>query len=342
MLQAKFKLYRAKSSFSALSIIFPILLLIFVFDNCRCKKEKVEEKKQLPVSGAGAVIHDGGKHIEFPTDAPQLSLFQTQKVVFLSYDLNINAPATVIGRIKKADAPGLPSIILFASPDLTSAYSAYLQNLSLIHIAQTNYNRFKDLAEHGAATGKELSDASAELYNRQSSLAENEAKLRREGFNPKDLQRAPRGTVWLISDVPESELNILIEGLKCSLSFPSFPTETFSAKIDAIAEVLNSETRKARIRIVMQDAKDKIRPGMYGKVQFKMPESGLMIPKKSLISSNARYYVFVKISPTVFARREVTISTDTEEFIEIANGITAGEEVVTTNVFLLKGLSFGI
>jgi multidrug resistance efflux pump len=42
-----------------------------------------------------------------------------------------------------------------------------LQNLSLIHIAQTNYNRMKDLTDHGAATGKELSDATAELYNKQ-------------------------------------------------------------------------------------------------------------------------------------------------------------------------------
>ncbi|HMV44316.1 MAG TPA: efflux RND transporter periplasmic adaptor subunit [Leptospiraceae bacterium] len=323
-------------------IFILFLILLFSLESCRCKKDRNEEKKPLPLSGSGAMIHEGGKHIEFPPDAPQINLFQTQKVVFLSYDLNINAPATVIGRIKKAEAPGLPSIILFASPDLTSAYAAYLQNLSLIHIAQTNYNRFKDLADHGAATGKELNDAAAELYNRQSSLAENEAKLRREGFNPKDLQRASRGSVWLISDVPESELNILIEGLTCSLSFPSFPTETFSGKIDAIAEVLNSDTRKARIRIIMHDTKDKIRPGMYGKVQFKMPESGLMIPKKSLVSSNARYYVFIKISPTTFQRREVTISTDTEEFIEIAHGITAGEEIVTTNVFLLKGLSFGI
>jgi cobalt-zinc-cadmium efflux system membrane fusion protein len=59
----------------------------------------------------------------------------------------------------------------------------------------------------------------------KSSLAENESKLRREGFNPKSLSKAPRGTVWLISDVPESELNILIEGIKCDLVFPSFPSE---------------------------------------------------------------------------------------------------------------------
>ncbi len=319
------------------------ILLFFVCDtSCKCKKENKEVPKDLSLESSGVHTKEGGKVIEFPTGAPQLGLFKSQTVVFISYDLNINAPATVTGRIKKSDAPGLPSIILFASPDLTSAYASYLQNMSLIHIAQTNFNRMKDLAEHGAATGKELNDATSELYNKQASLAENEAKLRREGFNPKNLNKAARGTVWLISDVPESELNILIEGIKCDLSFPSFPSETFSGKIDAIAEVLNSETRKARIRIVMHDPQDKIRPGMYGKVQFKMPESGLMIPKKSLISSNAKYFVFIKTTPTTFERREITISTETDEFLEVASGVSEGEEIITTNVFLLKGLSFGI
>ncbi|MBK9498936.1 MAG: efflux RND transporter periplasmic adaptor subunit [Leptospiraceae bacterium] len=326
----------------ALKIIFIFTAFLFFLEGCKCGKQNKEVRKDVPVQGSGALVKEGGKIIEFPFNAPQINLFQTQKVVFLSYDLNIHAPATVIGRIKKSDVPGLPSIILFASPDLTSSYAAYLQNLSLIHIAQTNFNRMKDLTDHGAATGKELSDATAELYNKQASLAENESKLRREGFNPKSLGKAPRGTVWLISDVPESELNILIEGIKCDLVFPSFPSETFEGKIDAIAEVLNSETRKARIRIVMRDPQDKIRPGMYGKVQFKMPESGLMIPKKALISANARYYVFVKTGVNLFERKEVTLSTETEEFIEIASGLVAGEEVVVVNVFLLKGLSFGI
>ena len=319
------------------------ITFFFLFDfGCKCKDKDKEIKKDISLESSGVHTKEGGKVIEFPPDAPQLGLFKSQKIVFISYDLNINAPATVTGRIKKSDSPGLPSIILFASPDLTSAYASYLQNISLIHIAQTNFNRMKDLAEHGAATGKELNDATSDLYNKQASLAENEAKLRREGFNPKNLAKSPRGTVWLISDVPESELNILIEGITCSLSFPSFPSETFTGKIDAIAEVLNSDTRKARIRIVMHDPQDKIRPGMYGKVQFKMPESGLMIPRKSLISSNAKYYVFIKIATNQFERREITVSTENGEFLEVASGVSEGEEIVTTNVFLLKGLSFGI
>ena len=327
-----------QQGFKSLNKFF-LLLFLIVFINC--KKEDINKTK-TNYSLNEVKIKEGGKIIEFPKNSSQLNLFETMRVSNLQFDLNINAPATVIGRVKKSEANSANSIILFDSPELTSYYTNYQQNLSLIQIAQKNFNRTKDLFEHGAATGKELSEAQSELLSKQASLSEYEAKLRRDGFNPKTMSKAKPGTVWLISDLPETELNILLEGTLCKLIFPSFPSEVFSGKIDAIAEVLNSETRKARIRILMEDKNEKIRPGMYGKVQFIMPENGLMIPKKSLLSSNSKFYIFIKISEFTFERREVIISTENEGFIEIALGVIEGEEVVTTNVFLLKGLSFGI
>lgn len=317
-----------------------ILLIVTALTSWGCTEKK--SRKTMTSVNLTPALREGGKIIEFPVDSPQLKLFEIKKVSFQNYDLNITAPATVIGKVKRSEEQGIATIILFSSPDLTGIYSSYLQNLSVVQIARTNFNRTKDLYEHNAATGKELNDSRAELIDRQSSIAESEAKLRREGFNPKTMGKAKSGTVWLISDIPESEINILVEGVKCSISFPSYPTEKFEGKIDAIAEVLNAETRKARIRILMDDNKEKIRPGMYGKIDFILPESGLMIPKKAFFSSNAKYYVFVRTAPNIFERREILLSTETDEYIEIANGVNEGDEIVITNVYLLKGLSFGI
>jgi len=81
---------------------------------------------------------------------------------------------------------------------------------------------------------------------------------------------------------------------------------------------------------------------MYAEVKFEAPHKGLMIPKKAVISANARYYVFVKKATNVFERREVSLSSETGDYIEISNGLTIGEEVVTNNVYLLKGIDLGI
>lgn len=132
------------------------------------------------------------------------------------------------------------------------------------------------------------------------------------------------------------------KGQKYNLLFPSFPNEFFVANIDVIADVMNSQTRKIRVRLSLSDAQNKIRPGMYAQVNFEAPHEGLMVAKRAVISANARYYVFIKKSPSVFERREVAISSETGDFIEIAGGVTEGEEVVSENVYLLKGIGMGI
>lgn len=314
-----------------------LLLLIFLL---QCKKPSSQLDSMANYDPPK--ILEGGKFVEFSANHPQLSLFSHTPVKRIDVDIDLKAPATVIGKVKNAERIGGQPLVLFASPELTGTYSAYIQNLLSIQVAKTNYNRTKDLYEHGASTGKELNDTSTELFARETSLAENEAKLRREGFSPGDMKGAKTGTVWLVSDLPETEINVLRKGLKCKLEFPSLPGESFDGTIEALAEVLNIETRKARTRIVLLDREDKIRPGMYGKVKFQVSHNGLMVPKNSVFSFNARYYVFIKKTNSLLERREVEISSEMDEMIEIERGIEADENIVDSNVILLKGLSIGI
>lgn len=312
-----------------------MFLLFLIF--CKDKKKLNIEKLELPPK-----IEEAGKYIRFPENSPQLQLFRTEKVIYLDYDTSLSAPATVMAKVIKAGSLSNPPIILFATKELSSAYANYIQDSKQIAFARSNYNRTKDLYENGAATGKELNDASSELYNKQALLAEHEAELRKEGFTPQEIYKAKQGSVYLISDLPETELNILQSGITCNITFPGYPGETFEGKIESIAEVLNLETRKARIRILMIDKANKLKPGMYGKVEFILKDNGLMIPKMALLSANARYYIFIKKDERTFERREVILSSEKEGLIEIAKGVEEGEEVVVSNVFLLKGLSFGL
>ncbi len=321
----------------SIKLCLPIILLTL---NIQCKK--VPSQVDSMANYDPPKIQEGGKFIEFSSKHPQLALFGYSLVKRIEIDIDLKAPATVIGKVKNAERIGGQPLVLFASPELTGTYSAYIQNLLSIQVAKTNYNRTKDLYEHGASTGKELNDTSTELFARETNLAENEAKLRREGFSPGDMKGAKTGTVWLVSDLPETEINVLRKGLKCKLEFPSLPGESFDGTIEALAEVLNIETRKARTRIILLDKDDKIRPGMYGKVKFQVSHNGLMVPKNSVFSYNARYYVFIKKTGTVFERREVEISSETDELIEIERGLEIEESIIDSNVILLKGLSIGI
>jgi len=322
-----------------IKIVFSILTWILVMG---CSTNQVQKNTAKLSAEPDPIVKEDGKFIEFPENSKRTEIFKSVIAENKKLMLSFSAPANVVGRVHMSDGSGRHKIILFDTPDLTNVYSAYLQNITLLKTTKINFDRVTDLYKNGAATGKELNDVSAEMLNIETSLASSEAQLRESGLNPENLNNAPLGTVWLICDMPESELNTIKKGQKYHLLFPSFPNETFVANIDIIADVMNSQTRKIRIRLSLSDSQNKIRPGMYAQVNFETPHEGLMVPKKAVISANARYYVFIRKSDILFERREVSISSETGDYIEIAGGVLAGEPVVSENVYLLKGINMGI
>jgi len=322
---------------NTLKILLAISVIMYLTG---CKHS--EKNPENIIIEADPVVKDDGNLIEFPAHSNKASIFKTITIDKTICLLDFSAPATVIGRVNKSDGKLYKTIILFNSPDITTVYFSYLQNLDLLKTAKINFDRVNDLFKNGAATGKDLNDASAELMNIQNAIAGFEAQLRESGLSPDIMKTAPLGTVWLICDLPESELNMIKKSQKYELEFPSFPNEQFNTSIDMIADVMNTDTRKIKVRLSLFDKEERIKPGMYARVKFKAEHEGLMIPKKSLISANAKYYVYIKKNDLLYERREVTISSETEDFIEIASGIQKGEQIVTTNVYLLKGINMGI
>ena len=321
-------------------LLIPGLITCLLLSACGTHTENKAIRQE--VAESEPQVREDGKYIEFPEASKKITIFKSEKAENKKLNLSFSAPANVVGRVHLSSGKELKKIILFDSPDLTSIYSTYLQNVTLLKTARINFDRVTDLFKNGAATGKELNDASTEMLNIQTSLASSEAQLRELGLNPENLNNAPLGTVWLICDLPESELNTVKRGQKYNLLFPSFPNEVFVAKIEVIADVMNSQTRKIRVRLSLSDTQTRIRPGMYAQVNFEALHEGLMVLKKSVISANARYYVFVKKSNTIFERREVAISSEAGDYIEIAGGVGVGEAVVSENVYLLKAIDMGI
>lgn len=270
-----------------------------------------------------------------------VSSFLTEAVGQKDVPLTLKAPAHVVARVQGYNELGRP-VVIFDDSEKSAVLTAYLQKLSLLKLAEANAERVKDLYENGAATGRDLIEAAAEVTQIQSDVSAAEIELIEKNFNPADLKAPKTGATWLLCDLPESELNTLYKGLPCRLEFPGYPGETFYGKIDAVAAVLNVQTRKARVRIVIDDPVGRFRPGMYAAAAFDFSHAGLMIPRSALFTAGGKYYVFVQSDKNRFRAREITVSTDAGRYIEVHAGLNDGESVVVNHVYLLKGLIFGI
>jgi hypothetical protein len=112
-------------------------------------------------------VREDGKYVEFPEASKKVAIFKSEKAENKKLNLSFSAPANVVGRVHLSSGNELKKIILFDSPDLTNIYSTYLQNVTLLKTARINFDRVTDLFKNGAATGKELNDASTEMLNIQ-------------------------------------------------------------------------------------------------------------------------------------------------------------------------------
>jgi membrane fusion protein, heavy metal efflux system len=326
-------------------------LLLFLASSCGGK-----ENKNLQKENNTPQITGNGTKIIF-ANASSTKFFETETIGSTSLNTEITAPAKVSAAILKSEQGASQNIVLFENPDLAGNYTQLIQHsinvnqIQNINVKQKRIEleRIRDLQAHGAATGRELLEAQTalsmeetNLANERAAIIEHETKLKAGGFQPEVLRRAGAGTVFIICDVPENQVNKVAEGSNCIIRFSSFPNKDFTGKIDGIADMIDQSTRMIKLRVTINNDNGKFKAGMFATVSFGVNEGDhLSINKNALITIQAKNYVFVKTNPTTFERREITTGSQIDERVVVYDGLKSGELVALKGVMQLKGLSFG-
>jgi len=295
-----------------------------------------------PQSIAQPEVTENGTRITIPVGTADSSLFKTVEVRRGPIREEILAPARIVFCSSKSEtAPGYP-LFLFDSPDETSLFSALRQNSAGYERAKKTYGRVKDLFSHQSASGKDVEEAEADLATASASLAETEGKLRALGIDPALFRGASSGKAWIISDVPESQLHDVKKGGSATLTFTSYPGDTFTATIEAVGEVIDDASRTIKVRLGIGNRDARLRPGMYATVNFGQSRSSVLaVPQDALVTVQGKSYVFVQRGEGQFQRREIDVGEKFGDSAIALRGISDGERIVNTGAMLLKGMSFG-
>jgi cobalt-zinc-cadmium efflux system membrane fusion protein len=313
--------------------LIPLLLLIVACGHKSPPAQNITPKDIL--------VKDNGVHITFP-DSSLCKSFKSEKVFVSSVQAELKTPARVIATIVKSVENSQQNLVLFENPDLTANYTAFLQHVININTYKVNLARVKDLAANGASTGKEVIEAETQLANERAAIIEDEAKLKLAGLDPEQLIKAKLHSVWLICDIPETQIDNLITKGSCKITFSSFPQDVFQGKIEETGEVVDPITRMVKLRVSIPNPDNKIKAGMFASVQFGIREGNYVaLSKDALVNVQGKNFVFVKTSPVSFERREVLIGDQLNNQIIIFQGLVENENVVITGTMQLKGLSFG-
>ncbi|HEX4975951.1 MAG TPA: efflux RND transporter periplasmic adaptor subunit [Pseudomonadales bacterium] len=147
---------------------------------------------------------------------------------------------------------------------------------------------------------------------------------------------ADLSTLWVGVDVYESDLDVVSLGADAIFYGNDSAGHIMKAKVAFISPVVDEKSRTIKTRIEVDNRDGHMKPGMYGTVEIaKSFGSRLAVPKSAVIDTGQRKIVFVQVAPDVYSARELSIGHRAGDWIEVRDGLHAGENVAVSGQFLL-------
>jgi membrane fusion protein, copper/silver efflux system len=153
---------------------------------------------------------------------------------------------------------------------------------------------------------------------------------------------ADHSHMWVIADVAESDLATLKIGTRAGTTIRAYPMQQLEGEVTFIYPEVRTETRTARVRIEIPNPDGRLKMGMYADVMFQSGTDELpavAVPISAIIDSGARQVVLVAKGEGRFEPRPVKVGRRGDGYVEILEGVTKGEEVVTSATFLIDAES---
>ena len=94
-------------------------------------------------------------------------------------------------------------------------------------------------------------------------------------------------TVWVTASVPESDTAFVAKGQAVDVAFPAYPGEAFTGEVLFVSDVLDTDTRRTKVRIAFANPQTRLRPGMFANVTFHAPARRAAVTRRSARSARA-------------------------------------------------------
>lgn len=153
--------------------------------------------------------------------------------------------------------------------------------------------------------------------------------------------------VWITVDVYESDIPRVRTGAPATVVTRAMPGATFRGRVSYAGGVVDTSTRTLRVRVEVENAGQRLRPGMYAEVHIETPQvasaaasdgHAVVVPDLAVQDVNGKPSVFVPAgAPGRFVVRMVTVGpTAGGGRVTILKGLRRGDTVVVKGAFQLK------
>jgi len=151
---------------------------------------------------------------------------------------------------------------------------------------------------------------------------------------------ADLSTIWVYADIYEYELPFVQVGQEARITLPYYPAEEWTARLTYVYPSIDPKTRTAKVRFELPNGTHQLLPEMYGNVELHVPAGErVAVPETAVLDSGRRQVVFVASGDGQLVPRDVKLGSRFDDYVEVLEGLSPGERVVTSANFLVDSES---
>jgi Cu(I)/Ag(I) efflux system membrane fusion protein len=191
---------------------------------------------------------------------------------------------------------------------------------------------------HEAASGGDALVRAAALRLRRMGIGEREL-VAFSDLDPTTLI-LPGPHVWIYAQLFEEDAPLVTAGMPLTVEVASQPGRSYASTVFSIDPTVMPDTRTVRVRALVATPDASLRPGTYVTATFHVDlGERLAVPRDAILDSGTHRLVFVAAEGGRFIPREVQLGRAGNGYVEILDGVAAGEHVVTSANFLIDSES---
>lgn len=146
--------------------------------------------------------------------------------------------------------------------------------------------------------------------------------------------------LWIVGFVPELDLASATQGAAATLSVAAFRGERWVGHIDYVAPALDERTRTLGVRAVLDVGDPRLRAGLFGRLTIAAAgaePTALVVPADALARIGGEDVVFAPADePRTFRPIPVRVGRRDGAIVEIVEGLSEGDAIVTAGAFTLR------
>jgi len=329
------------------AMVFALSLNCIVLQGCMDQangsvdKEAAEEPNAIPVevatveNGDVAAFYSGTTTLESDEQATVVSQITGVVLEINAEEGDFVTAGTVLAKVE------------------TDRYALEVErNNAALKRLEMDYQRKKELFEKQLVSADDFEKVSAEYDAQKASVGLAQLDLKYTSIKAPISGYVAERMVWAgnlvelhqpvyritsydpllaVLHVPERELSVLEKGLEVTLTLDALPQKAFSGTVTRISPVVDPGTGTFRVTAEIKDPEKVLKPGLFGRVDilYDHREGVPLIPRNAVVTEDDSNHVFVVGEDGNVARRAVRLGYERNGLVEILDGVTSGERVVT-------------